>query len=103
MWTALASYLNGETCLEWDIISYTRLIRLLNFVYVLLDCYDNFNIVYLISDVNECLSNLTCQNGGNCTNINGSYSCICTTGWNGTNCTTGKETILLLPIVVFNM
>ncbi|KAL3837655.1 hypothetical protein ACJMK2_023001, partial [Sinanodonta woodiana] len=38
--------------------------------------------------IDECATNLTCRNGGTCNNTAGSYSCICTSGWTGANCTT---------------
>ncbi|KAL3881472.1 hypothetical protein ACJMK2_027911 [Sinanodonta woodiana] len=37
-------------------------------------------------DVNECES-FPCENGGNCTDIIGSYECDCPTGFIGVNCT----------------
>uniref|UniRef100_K1RE62 Neurogenic locus notch-like protein n=1 Tax=Magallana gigas TaxID=29159 RepID=K1RE62_MAGGI len=36
-------------------------------------------------DINECLRN-PCQNGGTCSNNNGSYTCMCAHGWTGTLC-----------------
>ena len=42
------------------------------------------------TDINECLDS-PCQNDGECSNSEGAYSCDCTdTGYNGTNCETGK-------------
>lgn len=38
-------------------------------------------------DVNECrLQPNTCQNGGTCTNLLGSYVCVCVNGWSGPDC-----------------
>ena len=42
------------------------------------------------TDINECMDS-PCQNDGVCSNSEGDYSCDCTdTGYNGTNCETGK-------------
>lgn len=38
-------------------------------------------------DVNECrLQPNTCQNGGTCSNVIGSYVCVCVNGWSGPDC-----------------
>lgn len=38
-------------------------------------------------DVNECrLQPNTCQNGGTCSNLIGSYVCVCVNGWSGPDC-----------------
>ena len=38
-------------------------------------------------DVNECrLQPNTCQNGGTCSNLIGSYQCVCVNGWSGADC-----------------
>jgi len=45
-------------------------------------------------DVNECAlfegTDLGCQNGGQCVNQFGSFSCICNTGWHGMPCSQRK-------------
>lgn len=45
-------------------------------------------------DVNECAlyagTDLGCQNGGQCVNQFGGYSCLCTSGWYGIHCTQRK-------------
>ena len=51
----------------------------------------------LFLDINECLEN-PCQNGGNCTNTNGSSYCNCPIYTAGVNCEMRK---LVIPIVVF--
>ena len=54
--------------------------------------------VITILDVDECAVSNPCNNGGNCTNTPGNYSCDCTnTGYEGDNCETGmanKYTLL---------
>lgn len=38
-------------------------------------------------DVDECrLQPNTCQNGGTCSNLMGSYVCVCVNGWSGPDC-----------------
>ncbi|MEQ2193944.1 hypothetical protein XENOCAPTIV_019112 [Xenoophorus captivus] len=38
-------------------------------------------------DVDECrLQPNTCQNGGTCSNLFGSYVCVCVNGWSGPDC-----------------
>jgi len=38
-------------------------------------------------DVDECrLQPNTCQNGGTCSNVIGSYVCVCVNGWSGPDC-----------------
>lgn len=45
---------------------------------------------YFISDLNECLQ-ITCYNGGTCTNLSGSYKCNCPAGkYTGEFCELGK-------------
>ena len=51
----------------------------------------------LFLDINECLEN-PCQNGGNCTNTNGSFYCNCPIYTAGVNCEMRK---LVVPIVAF--
>ena len=37
--------------------------------------------------INECRTiSGVCQNGGQCTDLERGYSCICTDGYTGTNC-----------------
>lgn len=42
-----------------------------------------------IPDIDECDNN-PCQNGGRCTNVDGSFSCSCTDGWKGSVCDQGN-------------
>lgn len=59
------------------------------------DLYFNFSLFSLFystgqhctEDVNECrLQPNTCQNGGTCSNLIGSYVCVCVNGWSGPDC-----------------
>lgn len=42
-------------------------------------------------DINECVQENICQNGGTCFNRPGSFYCSCAQGWTGTLCETGKQ------------
>ena len=43
-----------------------------------------------------CETSTPCLNNGVCTNDNlGGYKCTCLTGFTGTNCQTGKKTLIL--------
>ena len=51
--------------------------------------YYLFNLVTLL-DVDECSNDeIVCFNGGTCENRVGSYSCICPSGWTGSQCAEG--------------
>ena len=54
----------------------------------------SINITYCASDIDECADPLllVCSGADGCDNTEGSYECLCTTGfeWNGTLCT-GKH------------
>ena len=41
-------------------------------------------------DIDECQSE-PCNNGGTCINGADSYSCNCTSGWEGSTCKEGKS------------
>ena len=45
-----------------------------------------------ISDIDECTSDNPCVHG-ECNNSQGSYSCVCGSGYNGTNCDEGKKKV----------
>lgn len=47
----------------------------------------NFAGQHCTEDVDECrLQPNTCQNGGTCSNLPGSYVCVCVNGWSGPDC-----------------
>lgn len=48
-----------------------------------------FNTLLPFSDINECETN-PCENGGQCTNSEGSFTCSCAGGWKGPACNQGK-------------
>ena len=53
--------------------------------------------VFLFTDINECTANGgigDCENGANCTNTDGSFTCSCAIGWTGALCADGIEIIL---------
>lgn len=56
-----------------------------------LSLLDNWisTVFVFFSDLNECLQ-ITCYNGGTCTNLDGSYKCNCPTGYTGEYCQLGK-------------
>ena len=47
------------------------------------------DLIFFVSDLNECFSNCTCGTNSTCTNTIGSYSCSCKPGLtgDGENCT----------------
>ena len=45
--------------------------------------------VKLILDIDDCASN-PCQNGATCSDGVHSYSCLCNSGYTGSNCETGN-------------
>lgn len=53
------------------------------------------NIIFYVCDffldINECVQENICQNGGTCFNRPGSFYCSCAQGWKGTLCETGKQ------------
>ena len=57
-------------------------------LYTCVKCSCNF-----YADVDECstLGVDACENAGTCLNQNGSYSCICVTGYTGVHCDSGKQ------------
>ena len=42
-------------------------------------------------DVNECLINSICKNGGTCINTHGGYRCQCLSGYQGKHCEQGTK------------
>ena len=47
-----------------------------------------------LTDIDECSSN-PCENGGTCTDAVNMYTCSCPAGFNGSNCETGKFSVIL--------
>lgn len=47
------------------------------------------NALLTFLDINECDTN-PCENGGQCTNSEGSFTCSCAGGWRGPACNKGK-------------
>ena len=45
---------------------------------------------HLFIDIDYCEPN-RCQNGGSCTDLVDGYSCLCATGYTGTDCQTGEN------------
>ena len=43
-----------------------------------------------IVDINECSQN-PCKNGGSCTDLVNGFNCSCVAGYNGDDCSTGKD------------
>ena len=60
-------------------------------------CASMVSFVCLLSDLNECEENSTCDPHATCTNTEGSYVCLCDEGYigNGTYCSGEKENVLL--------
>ncbi|KAK3604083.1 hypothetical protein CHS0354_004688 [Potamilus streckersoni] len=46
--------------------------------------------------IDYCVSD-PCVNGGNCSNNNGTYRCVCPTGWSGKNCSDDVNECVLKP------
>lgn len=45
--------------------------------------------MFLLLDIDECVVNNLCKNGGMCINIVGSYKCVCGVKYIGRNCEMG--------------
>ena len=65
-------------------------------------------VTLLCSDIDDCID-LPCDNGGlgnenspPCTDLVDDYSCSCLAGYEGKNCTVGKEMTLLFGLYVFS-
>jgi hypothetical protein len=53
----------------------------------------------LLSDIDECQSN-PCTNGDTCNNLENDYSCNCTQGWEGKDCSRGQFQCLTLSWLI---
>lgn len=58
--------------------------------------------ISMFTDVNECLTT-PCRNGGTCLNMAGSYSCACSQGWKGRNCSEGRLLPLWIICLLFGL
>ena len=56
------------------------------FLWVVICCY---NVYVFYKDIDECESG-PCNNGGQCQDGVASYQCICSVGYTGVECETGK-------------
>ena len=60
------------------------------------------NCIHIL-DIDEC-SAVPCKNGGQCTNLKNDYSCKCTGGFEGKDCSRGecqlKHLVLFLLLLV---
>ena len=53
----------------------------------------SFTVLFFL-DINECLQNSSCHLNATCNNTDGSYVCICDSGYNGDGFTcNGKKTL----------
>ena len=52
--------------------------------------YNNYNIHWSLFDADEC-ADVSCQNGGSCYNTVDGSVCMCTPGYEGLFCQSGKE------------
>ena len=46
----------------------------------------------LLSDIDDCIS-VTCNNGGTCEDGINSFTCVCSYGYTGKFCDTGKQKV----------
>ena len=57
-------------------------------------------------DIDECAStsgNTLCQNGGSCMNTVGSFTCNCSSGFNGSRCETGAPPLLRIELTSWTL
>ena len=80
-WTLTDNLLSHHNCVRllWVFRSFTRNI-VLQWWYI--------NCLYFLIDIDEC-SSIPCVNG-QCVNGANLYTCICDSGWTGTNCEEGR-------------
>ena len=64
-------------------------------------CNDNINYARLLcSDIDDCID-LPCANGGTCSDLVDDYFCSCVAGFEGKNCTVGKEIKYFYSVYMF--
>ena len=54
-----------------------------------MDCHV-FRRNVCVVDINECSPN-PCKNGGSCTDLVNGFTCSCVAGYNGGDCSNGKD------------
>ena len=53
-------------------------------------CHNYVYVLCFVVAVNECSPN-PCKNGGSCTDLVNGFSCSCVAGYNGDDCSSGKD------------
>ena len=74
---------------------------LLSLIYTCCNFYANWLNLTINLDVNECNSN-PCKNGGACVDEINSFSCKCSEGYSGYDCSTSKSYYWLIQNVEFS-
>ena len=72
-----------------SVTSFSRYLKPNDMYFSLIDSCNYFTETVIVLDVDKCLIN-PCKNGGTLYANEGSYYCVCPTGWTGHNCEIGK-------------